>query len=243
MSREGVVVPFKDMWKGRFDSAPTCRHCLIPVGPRDADAAAEGVLQAYRAAGLPRPEIVWCDDPLKLSRAWASAAGHDHAGVNAREIVYDRPCQAAVQRLTALPHGVTWRVKDERHRVIRAAIQSAVTEYIGDLGPSLFAAIRCPLRRSRVGSPWAQFAFKDTVVHGGSITQASRGSCRYARIWAPAAGGNVTRGLPAVVSDPLRGRSSRAVPGTGRATRKRVTGPPRSPAGSGPSTGSVSPSP
>jgi hypothetical protein len=142
MSREAVVVPFKDLRTGRCDRGAPNRNCLLPVGHGNADAATEGVLQAYRAAGLPPPEIVWCDDPVKLSGAWGSAAAHEDAGANARMTVFDLPYRASVERIAGFAHRTSWQAVDGRCQAARAAVQSAVTEHVGDVRPRLFAWMR-----------------------------------------------------------------------------------------------------
>jgi hypothetical protein len=48
------------------------------------------VAEAYRAARLPEPEIIWCGGPLELSERWRQMR-RGSAGSNVRREVYDQP--------------------------------------------------------------------------------------------------------------------------------------------------------
>ena len=70
----------------------------------DRQAAEDGVVKAYAAAGLPPPrEIVWAGGPFEIANAWARS--RDAAGDNVRSLVVDLVCrkaEAAVDRAVGL---------------------------------------------------------------------------------------------------------------------------------------------
>lgn len=76
--------------RGAVDPAPRPSR----VEPVDRAAAEQGVQQAYHAAGLAPPTMVWCDSPLQAARAWKRRPST--SGANVRRLVVDEPCARAI---------------------------------------------------------------------------------------------------------------------------------------------------
>jgi len=72
--------------------------------PCDRQAAEDGVVKAYAAAGLSPPrDVVWAGGPFEIAKAWARSRGT--AGDNVRSLVIDNVCrkaEAAVDRAVGL---------------------------------------------------------------------------------------------------------------------------------------------
>src|SRR5690606_21301058 len=71
-----------------------CRSRWSTIGlktePANREAAEEGVRKAYRAAGLPAPQIVWCQGPLEFANEWRNA-NRSVVGASVKREVYDHP--------------------------------------------------------------------------------------------------------------------------------------------------------
>ena len=62
--------------------------------PADRNAAEAGIRVAYRAAGLPPPDlIIWCGGPIEIAQLLVAATAGDRIGCNVKAQIFDTPRQ------------------------------------------------------------------------------------------------------------------------------------------------------
>ena len=143
--------------------------------------AEQGVRLAYQSAGLPPPEIVWCESPLALARTWACAAYRDGVGANARHIVFDRPYRVSMQRATlGKTRAASAREVFTRDPLLLASaeIQSAVIEEAGDIRPSLLIW----MNRFRRSARWVRIRWRPAFADCGCGPRELLGAALVARV-------------------------------------------------------------
>jgi hypothetical protein len=60
--------------------------------PVDHGIAESGIIQAYEAAGLKRPErIIWCGGPVEIAKALTAVAASDRIGRNVKDEIFNAP--------------------------------------------------------------------------------------------------------------------------------------------------------
>lgn len=130
-------------WRDWPTFARRARRHSATSGNADAE---EGVRLAYRAAGLPPPQIVWCSGPVQLAHVWAGVVAA--AGDNVRRSVVELPCRRGLRRIAELGRDKAGLVRTlfggERNRVVSAAVQEAIIDEAGSARPKLLAWLNRP---------------------------------------------------------------------------------------------------
>jgi len=142
------------------------------TAPADREAAVDGVVLAYAAAGLPPPEhIVWCNSPIEIARCRREGQQGWTAGANVKSSIVDivtRNVARAVEQTTSrtlrtrvwrearltLPSPLSRSVMEAINTSVRAVERERVSAFWRGLG-------RMFLRRQRDGRdvPLAEGAF------------------------------------------------------------------------------------
>ena len=128
------VAAYRVRWTSAgVNTQPACR-----------DAAEAGVIKAYRAAGLPPPQIAWCDGPLKFASEWRMA-NRSVIGPSVKREDIDQPLARVI---TYAEGRVSLSV---RHAVINGtrlpaatslAINEAVNAAVEDARPRLWTRLK-----------------------------------------------------------------------------------------------------
>ncbi len=82
-----MLTPDQSVRLGEFRRR--CNAVRISTASVDRQSGEQGVEFAYRAAGLGRPQIIWCNGPIELARDWLQARQRTAIGPSVRAAVID----------------------------------------------------------------------------------------------------------------------------------------------------------
>jgi hypothetical protein len=122
------------------------------TGPVDRPACEEAVALAYQGAGLPKPEIVWCEGPLKFAEYWRDVR-RGTVGPSVKREIFDQPLarviSCAESRVSlGVRHAVINGVRAAA--VSSQAVNEVVNAAVDELAPGFWTRLRQGWRARRL---------------------------------------------------------------------------------------------